>query len=131
MKSGEVRFHHERRVHRRYPLILELEYVLADKRGSLQPGRGRTVNLSSGGVLFQPDRPIPAGVFKAQLAVRWPARPDGTALQLVIHGYVVRRAPSGAISVALWRHKFKTAAHWIGWPSAPAFDEDCLAVETQ
>jgi hypothetical protein len=99
-----------RRAYRRYPIVLEVEYAVSGRGGLLQVGRGRTLSLSSGGALVQPDQPIPPGAFKAQLTVHWPARHDGAAIKLVAHGHLGRREAGGAVWVAFWRHMFRTAA---------------------
>ncbi|MBZ5585497.1 MAG: hypothetical protein LAQ30_25520 [Acidobacteriia bacterium] len=109
MNKGEVRSGDRQQVHRRYPIVLDVEYFLTDDRGLVRPGRGRTVSLSSTGALIQPDQPIPPGAFRVQLAVYWPVRQDKAALTLMIHGYATGRGAGGAISVAFWRHKFTTA----------------------
>ena len=50
-KSGQVKPPgQDRRSHRRYPISVELKYS-----AGVQAGHGRTINLSSGGVLFEAD----------------------------------------------------------------------------
>jgi hypothetical protein len=109
MKNAEPQPARERRAHRRYPIALEVEYVLIDRSGLVHPGQGSTVNLSSSGALIQSAQPIPTGTFNVEVTVYWPAGQEGTAVMLVAHGRVVRRKPDGTVSVAFYRHTFKTA----------------------
>ena len=43
----------DQRLHGRYPIALELQYKLLNKEQIKRFGFGRTVNMSSGGVLFE------------------------------------------------------------------------------
>jgi hypothetical protein len=63
--ASRVRFlerHHvDQRSNRRYPIVLEIEYKLLRKGRVERLGLGKTLNVSSGGVLFEANEPLPAG----------------------------------------------------------------------
>jgi len=53
-------------------------------------GAGRTLDVSSGGVLFDATRPLPVGM-NVELSISWPALLHNVApLQLVISGRIIR-----------------------------------------
>lgn len=98
----------EQRHNRRYPIGLEIEYSLVS-RGEIQHrGVGRTLNIGSGGLLFETPEPLPEqGLIR--IAIRWPfLHESGCALKLVIHGRVVR-SDSAGVAVTIHRHEFRTA----------------------
>jgi hypothetical protein len=79
----------DRRRHRRYPIRLECQYTLL-KGIVTQTGSGRTINISTRGVLFEADRPLPErGEIVLELA--WPVLLDGVRrLKFVVRGRIVR-----------------------------------------
>ena len=67
----------DRRTWPRYPIEAALEYrVIHGRRAAT--GRGRTINLSNRGVLFQSDQAVADGV-QIELAIAWPARLNDVA----------------------------------------------------
>ncbi len=52
----------DRRSDRRYALHLELRWKLIRRRRILETGIGRTLDLSSGGILIETDRTLPVGL---------------------------------------------------------------------
>src|ERR1700691_961158 len=63
----------ERRMHRRYPVKAAVRYQLKDKSGALiASGSGQTVNVSSGGILFESNNPLKLGA-ELEVAIDWPA----------------------------------------------------------
>jgi len=101
----------ERRLHRRYPINLEVEYKLYSEDRALPRRSGTTLNISSGGVLFQVDSSDPLAVDASiELLVRWPFRLDGIRpLNLAVLGSVVRRDAKG-VAVKITRYEFRTAS---------------------
>jgi hypothetical protein len=97
----------ERRASTRFPLNLEVRYTVAGCRAPVEGGSGRTIDMSSSGLSFTADRPLPTGV-KLEVSIDWPALLDGgVQLQLVVSGVVVRS--SGAvIALRIERHEFRT-----------------------
>ena len=98
----------DQRLHGRYPIALELQYKLLNKGRLERIGFGRTVNISSDGVLFEADCRLPAG-GPIELAMNWPYLLDGVVtLKLVMSGHVVR-SDARAIAVKVEHHEFHTA----------------------
>lgn len=97
----------ERRSSTRFPLNLEVRYTVAGCRAPVEGGSGRTIDMSSSGLSFTADRPLPTG-GKLEVSIDWPALLDGgVQLQLVASGVVVRS--SGAvIALRIERHEFRT-----------------------
>jgi len=97
----------DRREDRRYPIQLELRYkVMARSRDPLQ-GQGRTLNMSSGGILFGGDQSLPAGVF-IEVSINWPVLLQGSCpLSLLVVGRVVR-SESNRVAVKMTRYEFMT-----------------------
>jgi hypothetical protein len=70
-------------------------------------GAGKTVDFSSGGVLFVTSEPLPTGRL-VEISVTWPARLDGTCrLQFVATGRIVR-ADATKAAMRIERYEFKT-----------------------
>jgi hypothetical protein len=99
--------HEDRRDDRRYPLEMELRYkVIARSRAPLT-GVGRTLNMSSGGVLFGGDQSLPTGAF-VELSIRWPVLLQDTCpLTLMVVGRVVRCEDS-RVAIKTTRYEFLT-----------------------
>jgi hypothetical protein len=96
----------ERRACTRYPLSLEVRYA-STGRGPVEAGSGRTVDLSSSGLIFTSDRPLQVG-RKLDVAVDWPVPLDGCVqLQLIMSGVVVR-VDGTATALEIRRYEFKT-----------------------
>src|SRR5512142_180835 len=80
----------ERRLSGRFPIQQEVLYTLLDGKGRCEACAGKTVDMSSRGILFTTTEAIYPGK-RLELAVNWPARLDGTCrLKLVALGRVVR-----------------------------------------
>ena len=95
----------ERRGTNRYPLAFELGYrVLSENHY----GRGRTLNISSNGVLFQSDVSLPIGT-QIVMTIRWPVLlHDVCPLNLVMTGRVIR-SELPTVAVQVHTYEFKTA----------------------
>jgi hypothetical protein len=99
----------ERRVDRRYPILLDLRWKLIHRKRVLDTGVGSTVDLSSGGVRFESGRTLPEG-FDVELAIFWPVLLRNVApMQLVVHGRIVRSEVS-QIAIRMVQHEFRTVA---------------------
>lgn len=93
----------DRRLQRRYPLELDLEFKILDGDRVVSTGAGRTGNISSGGVLFHAAEHVSSGPH-VELAVRWPAvLGNSPFLELRIFGRLVRNDGHG---VALRMSKY-------------------------
>src|SRR5689334_5982578 len=74
----------------RYDIRVEVRWKLGRRRRVLDNGVGQTLDLSSGGLLFDAGRPLPAGL-NVELSVSWPVLLHNTApLQLIVSGKIVR-----------------------------------------
>lgn len=98
----------DQRSNRRYPIALEIEYKLLRKGRVDRLGLGRTLNVSSGGVLFEANESLPAG-STIEVLMNWPFLLEGVCpLKLVIYGSVVRSDNKG-VAVRTKHHEFRTA----------------------
>ncbi len=94
----------------RYPIALELQYKLLHGGRVVKTGSGRTLNISSGGVLCQTDAELPAR-GSVEVAMKWPFLLGGDCgLKLVMRGRIVRSdATTKAIAIRADSHEFRTA----------------------
>jgi hypothetical protein len=90
------------------PIERDVRYkVLAGKKAPSQTGLGKTLNMSSGGVLFTTESALPEGE-RVELAVSWPAQLNDTLpLKLVAMGRLVRADETQA-AIVIERYEFKT-----------------------
>jgi hypothetical protein len=99
---------HDQRLHRRYPIALKVEYKLINKGRVERVGTGQTINISSGGIFFEPDTPLPAN-GPIELVLDWPFLLDKVCgLKLVMRGRIVRRDVNG-IAIEARQHEFRTS----------------------
>ena len=98
----------DRRSSNRMPIERDVRYkVLGGKKTIKQVGLGKTLNMSSGGVLFTTESPLPEGE-RVEIAVSWPAQlNDVLPLKLVAMGRLVRAEDSQA-AISVERYEFKT-----------------------
>ena len=96
----------ERRSKIRYPVSLNVKYRTVGRSNRIS-GVGRTMNMSSGGLLIAADQRTELGA-KIELNVEWPSLLDGTIpLQLVAVGRVVRCLESG-FALSFTQYQFRT-----------------------
>ena len=97
----------DRRTDRRYEVALDLRWKLIRRRKVLHTGEGQTVDLSSGGILFDPRRPLPVGL-DVELSIAWPILLNNTApMQLVVTGRIVR-CNGNQVAIRMVQHEFRT-----------------------
>jgi hypothetical protein len=97
----------ERRSSGRFPIQQEAVYTLLDGKSRSDVIPGRTVDMSSGGILFTTTEELHPGK-RLEIAVNWPARLDGTCrLKLVAMGRVVRSQADRA-AIVIEHYEFKT-----------------------
>jgi hypothetical protein len=78
----------ERRLSRRFPIDQAVSFKLKGQLSSVS-GEGRTVNLSSRGVLFRTDQMLDKG-SAVQVEINWPVLLDNSRpLKLVARGPIV------------------------------------------
>lgn len=98
----------DRRRDKRYETELDLRWKLIRRRRVLESGEGRTLDLSSGGILFDAGRPLPAGL-NVELSIAWPVLLHAVApLQLMVYGKIVR-SDGRRTAVRMVQHEFRTA----------------------
>ena len=105
--NGNSEIAGERRDDRRYELRLDLRWKLVRRRKVQDAGTGHTIDLSSGGVRFDAERPLPVGL-NVELSIAWPVLLHNVApMQLIVSGRVVRSSGS-QVSVQITQHEFRT-----------------------
>lgn len=98
----------DRRSWPRYPVAAPIEYRVIRGRCTAT-GQGKTINLSSGGVLFQSDQYVANGM-RIELAIGWPVRLNDVAgLTLHVTGFTLRSQGKCA-AVRILRREFRTRA---------------------
>jgi hypothetical protein len=78
----------ERRSHPRYPVQLPVRFLIRSGKVISFTGEGKTVNISSTGMLFCSSKPLP-DAKRVIGAVQWPATPDGKPRVLLFYGHMV------------------------------------------
>ena len=97
----------ERRDSERFSIAREVRYRMVNKRRDNETGNGKTINISSSGVLFASDCVVRLGE-RLELSISWPVRLDNKhALKLVALGKVVRFEP-GRVAMQIQQHEFHT-----------------------
>ena len=88
-------------------MSLEVRYSVAGRRGPVETGLGRTIDMSSSGLSFTADTPLSIGQ-RLDMSIDWPARlDDDVQLQVVVSGVVVR-TDGAVITLRIERHEFRT-----------------------
>jgi c-di-GMP-binding flagellar brake protein YcgR len=97
----------DRRQDRRYDIQLDLRWKLIRRRRLIETGPGFTMDISSGGMLFDAGQQLPAGL-NVELLISWPVMLHNTApLQLVVTGRIVRSNGTRA-AIRMTQHEFRT-----------------------
>jgi hypothetical protein len=79
-----------RRQDRRYDIRLNLSWKMLRRRRVIESGAGQTIDLSSGGILFETGRALPEGM-NVELSIQWPvSMANRTPLQLTVSGRIIR-----------------------------------------
>jgi len=100
--------HGDRRRDRRYEIQLDVRWKLVRRRRVLDTGVGHTIDLSSGGILFDAGRPLPVGL-NVELSIGWPVLLRNLApMQLMVSGRIVRSSPN-CTAVVMAQHEFRTS----------------------
>jgi hypothetical protein len=103
----KIRQDGERRRRQRYRLELEARYKVLRRGEVLASGVGRTVDISSQGILFSSDQPLAQGL-NVELSISWPTLLNQVApLQLLVVGRVVRCGTHEA-AIQFERYTFRT-----------------------
>jgi hypothetical protein len=97
----------ERRRSSRFPIEREVRYKTLSQRSEVVQGIGKTLNISSSGVLFTSDHDLPVGT-RLEVAISWPAQlNEKCLLNLVARGRVTRQE-SGQLALQIQQYEFRT-----------------------
>lgn len=103
----------DRRHSDRFPIEREVRYRVLNKRGGDEAGDGKTINISSSGVLFTSEHMLLPGK-RLELSISWPAQLNSKcALRLVARGRVTRFEP-GRAAIEIQQYEFRTATNPAG-----------------
>jgi PilZ domain len=106
-KLLNTRDKNDRRASDRFPLERDVRYRILNRKSGEEVGAGKTLNMSSNGVLFTTDEFLVPG-RRVELAISWPAQLNSTVpLKLVARGRVVR-SEGGAAAVEIQQYEFRT-----------------------
>jgi hypothetical protein len=98
----------DRRGADRFPIEREVRYKVLSKKSADEAGTGRTVNMSSNGILFTSDHTLIPG-RRLEISVSWPAQLNNhTPLKLVARGRVIR-SEGGRAAIEIDQYEFRTA----------------------
>ncbi len=97
----------ERRRSSRFPIERDVRYKTLNQRTETLAGNGKTLNISSSGVLFTSDHDLPVGT-RLELSISWPAQlNDRCLLNLVARGRVTRHN-KGQLALQIQQYEFRT-----------------------
>jgi c-di-GMP-binding flagellar brake protein YcgR len=97
----------ERRRSGRMAIQQDVHYRILNKKEGDIEANGKTVDMSSSGVLFTTDHILLPG-RRVELSINWPAQLDNKcALKLVARGRVVR-FERGTAAIEILQHEFRT-----------------------
>ncbi len=88
----------------------DVQYKVLNRGHAEADARGKTVNISSSGVLFTTEHVLIPG-RRVEIAIDWPAQlNEKTALKLVARGRIVRYEGDQA-ALEIMQHEFRTRAN--------------------
>jgi hypothetical protein len=97
----------ERRNADRFPIEREVRFKILSKKTGDEAGTGRTVNISSTGVLFTTEHMLLPG-RRLEVSISWPAQLNNKcALKLVARGRIVR-FEQGRAAMEIQQYEFRT-----------------------
>ncbi|HML17435.1 MAG TPA: PilZ domain-containing protein [Bryobacteraceae bacterium] len=97
----------ERRNAERMSIEREVQYRVLNRKDGDAEALGKTLNISSSGVLFTTQHMLPPG-RRMELSISWPAQLDNKcALKLVARGRVVR-FEGDRVALEIMQHEFRT-----------------------
>ena len=97
----------DRRASDRFPIEREVRYRVLTKKTNDESGTGRTVNMSSTGILFTTEHLFVPG-RRLEIAVNWPAQLNNKCpLKLVARGRVVR-CDGSKVAIEIQQYEFRT-----------------------
>ena len=99
----------ERRKKTRFPMTRELRYKILEDESIVESGLGATLDMGSGGVLFQTDHQLPIGTF-IELSISWPVLLENSCpMRFIAFGRLLRS--TGCVSACtIDKYEFRTQA---------------------
>ncbi len=98
----------ERRASERFPIVRDVRYKLLSIRREAEVGTGKTINMSSTGVLFSTQDHLVNPGKRLEVSVSWPFQLNAKCgLKLVVRGRVVH-CDASLIAVQIERYEFRT-----------------------
>jgi hypothetical protein len=109
MEQQQTHRESDRRSADRFPIEREVRFKVVNKKSSLEEGTGKTLNMSSKGVLFSTDHPLSPGMI-LELSISWPAQLDNKCpLKLVARGRVARiEGTSAALEILQYEFRIQS-----------------------
>jgi hypothetical protein len=105
----------ERRSAERFGMELEVRFKDLHPKSVDRNGIGKTINISSNGVLFATSTPLMTG-RRVEVSIDWPVQLNSKcALKLVAHGRIVR-SDNGCAAMEIEKHEFRTTASSLSTP---------------
>src|SRR5437762_13001255 len=99
--------HSDRRQSDRFTIERDVRFRVLSKRTGEETGDGKTLNISSSGVLFTTDQMLLPG-RRLEVSISWPAQlTNKTALRLVAKGRIVR-FEQGRAAMMIQQYEFRT-----------------------
>jgi hypothetical protein len=96
----------DRRVAERFPIERESRYKLLTRKAGDEEGTGKSINISSGGILFTTDWHLQPGIG-IKVTINWPVLLNAEVrLRLVALGRVVR-SEEGTAAMQISRYEFR------------------------
>jgi len=97
----------ERRSSDRFPMERDVRFKVINRKNGEESGAGKTVNMSSNGVLFVTEQNLLPG-RRVEMTISWPAKLNDTCnLKFVARGRIVR-VENGRAAVELQQYEFRT-----------------------
>src|SRR5450755_366612 len=89
-QSASTASNNDRRGADRFPMDREVRFRVLNRKSGEETGSGKTINMSSGGVLFVTEQMLLPG-RRLEISISWPAQLNNTCpLKLVAKGRIVR-----------------------------------------
>lgn len=99
----------DRRGADRFPIERDVRFKVLNRKSEEEIGLGKTINMSSNGVLFTTEERLLPGK-RLELSISWPAQLNSRiALKLVARGRVVR-CEEGKAAIEIHQYEFRTQA---------------------
>ena len=99
----------DRRGSDRFPIEREVRYKVLNKKNMDEMGAGKTLNMSSTGILFTAEHLLLPGK-RLEVSISWPAQLNNkTPLKLVARGRIIRYE-DGSAAMEIQQYEFRTSA---------------------